>query len=156
MQGQHPIDSFAFRLRATCSCGSDYGHLRETNGQACVFCVECSKWQYNSPKYERGLAPKPVRSSPVSPSRRYEVALRAGFICELCGKRANETEMHVGHLLSEVDIRAARLELSLSDDFANLAWLCAECNLGMGRRSLPLHELLVFLLRRQIEGEVAS
>lgn len=140
-----------YRLRAPCICGSDWGYIQERNGQACVFCGQCDKWLYNAPKHERGLAPEPVRSDGISPARRYEVMLRAGFVCEFCGGRPPERTLHVGHLLSEADIREARLPLALADDLANLALLCSACNLGMGRKSLPIHELLVFMLRRHVE-----
>ncbi len=142
-----------YRLRAPCHCGSEHGEIQERNGQACVFCLRCGKWLYNAPKHERGLAPQPVRSDGITPAKRYEVMLRAGFVCEFCGAKAPDHTMHIGHLLSEKDVREARLPLELADDFDNLALLCDACNLGMGRKSLPLHPLLVFLLRRHVEPQ---
>ncbi len=142
----------AYRLRAPCRCGSEYGVIDQRNGQACVFCLECGKFLYNAPKHERGLAPEPVRSDGITPGKRYEVELRAGFVCEFCGRRPPEVTLHVGHLLSEHDIREARLPLEWADHFDNLSLLCDACNLGMGKRSLPIHPLLVFILRRHLNG----
>ena len=56
--------------------------------------------------------------------------------------------MHVGHLLSVDDCREWGVPDRFVDDYENLAWLCAACNLGQGKRSLTLHAALVLSCRR--------
>jgi hypothetical protein len=142
-----------YRMRQPCvACGCLEGYIIEKNGQACVYCSGCNRHQYNAPKAERGLAPQPVRSGPVSPALRYRVFERAGFRCELCGRDPATHAalvMHVAHLVSEKDVRSAGLPLDLADDMWNLACLCDECNLGMGSHSMPLNQVLIHLIRRQ-------
>lgn len=142
-----------YPLRAPCICGSNFGSIEIRNGQACVFCARCAKWLYNAPKAERGLAPEPVRSDGVGPRLRYEIAERAGFRCELCGADNATHLMHVGHLISERDVRRYGLPLELADHPDNLAWLCDACNLGMGARSLPVHQLILYYIRRSLGGK---
>jgi len=138
----------SYDLRAACGCGGTIGYVVEKNGQALVFCGACDRWQYNAPKKERGLAPSDVRRDGVTPSVRYRVMERARLRCEFCGASAAEGVMHIGHLLSVEDCRGWGIPDRFVDNFANLAWLCDACNLGMGKRSLELHEALVFLCRR--------
>jgi hypothetical protein len=41
-------------MRVPCShCGSGSGFIEMRNGQACIFCACCGKWNYNAPKTER-------------------------------------------------------------------------------------------------------
>lgn len=139
-----------YQMRAPCGCGSTDGRVEERNGQATVFCCGCGRWQYNAPKKERGLAPATLRRDGISPSQRYRVMERAGFRCEFCGSAADETTMHIGHLLSVDDCREWGLPDRFVDETDNLAWLCETCNLGMGRKSLSLHAALVFACRRVV------
>lgn len=142
------IQAEPYALREPCKfCGHHLGRIEEQNGQALVYCLACERWLYNAPKRERGLAPSSTRTDGVSPSIRYRVMERAGFRCEFCG--ADDKPMHVGHLASEKSLRDAFLPPDRIRDFDNLAWLCDECNLGMGADSLPLHDALVFLWRRK-------
>ncbi len=39
-------------LRSNCPCGGELGLIRPKAGQACIYCVDCNKWQYNVPKKE--------------------------------------------------------------------------------------------------------
>lgn len=139
-----------YRLRGTCECGGAGGRVEERNGQAVVFCDDCGRYQYNAPKKERGLVPAHLRRNGVSVSLRYRVMERAGFRCEFCGSAADESTMHVGHLLSVDDCRKWELEDRFADEYENLAWLCETCNLGQGARSFTLHQALVFCVRRAI------
>ena len=144
-----------YRMREACrQCGCNDGYLERKGGQAVVRCRDCDRYCYSAPKHELGEAPEPVRSDGVSSSVRYLVAERAHFRCELCGRTENDgVTLEIGHLISEYDLRQARLALRFADAVENLAFLCRPCNLGMGRRSLPLHDLLVFLIRRQLDAE---
>lgn len=144
----------AYSMRQACvRCGCLDGYVEERNGQACVFCSGCGAFQYNAPKKERGLVPETVRTEDIPPSLRYKVAERANFRCEFCGKDSRASTFHIGHLISLKEIQNTNLPIWLHKDLDNLAWLCAECNLGMGDRSLNIHELLVWKIRRNANGE---
>lgn len=159
-----PAARQTYEMRAPCPfCRSERGilttrgEIEVRSGQACVSCSVCGRHCYNAPKHERGLSPEPVRSESVSPSTRYRVGERAHFRCEFCGRTADDgVTFHVAHLISEKDVREYGLPLRLADYLDNLAWLCAECNLGMGHRTLPLHDLLVLHLRRVLASERAT
>lgn len=60
---------------------------------------------------------------------------------------------HVGHLISEKDLRDSKLPPEFIRDYENLAWLCEACNLGMGAQSLSIHQALLWALRRSSRGE---
>ena len=142
-------DTEPFPLRTSCKhCGSTAGYILPNNGQSVVRCSTCDTYQYNAPKHEQGLAPAPVRSDSVKPSMRYAVMERAGFRCEFCGADGSGRAMHIGHLLSEKEIRANGLPLNFADDPDNLAWLCDACNLGMSEHSMTIHNALRFLIQR--------
>jgi len=139
-------------LRSPCkSCGCQDGRVRVVNGQNTVRCLRCDAYAgFNVPKHELGEAPKPVRSDSVKPKTRYAIAERANYRCEFCGADAQTRQMHVGHLLSEKEIRDNNLPLEWADHPDNLVWICAECNLGMGSRSFMLHHALLWIIRRQL------
>lgn len=140
--GMHP-------LRSPCVCGSEVGRIEERNGQACVFCHVCGKHQYNSPKHERGLAPKPLRQDGIPPGVVHLVKVRANFRCEGCGCTAEDQRMDVGHRISEAAWRENCLPPLLVRDEDNLAWLCASCNSGQSKASLPVPPELLFKVWRQ-------
>jgi len=137
--------------RTPCSCGCWEGRIDIRNGQKCIFCAECGRWLYNQPKKEAGEAPETTRTDGISPSLRYRVMERAGFKCEFCGSNGGDKVMHIAHLVSERDLRISGLPPESYRDFNNLAWLCDECNLGMGAKSITPHNALVFMWRRKLE-----
>ncbi len=133
------------------------GYIERRSGQDCVFCAVCQRHQYNAPRHERGLAPEPVRSSGVSPSTRYRVEERAHFRCEFCGCGVESGKVfHVGHLISEATLHQYAIPVRFRDYLDNYAWLRAECNLGMGDACLPLHDLLIFHIKRILAAERAE
>ena len=118
-----------------------------------VRCFHCDRFQYNAPKHERGLAPKPMRVDGIKPSTRYRVSERAHFQCEFCGRRAGpESFLVVGHRVSEKDCRQLGLPDTAVRDIENLAWICAECNAGMGGKSIEIHDALVMKWRKRLEN----
>ena len=146
-----------YRMRKPCTqCGCVDGYISERNGQACVFCDGCGRYQYNAPKHERGLAPKPLRVDGVSLSARYRVMEAASFRCELCGASGDTETLHIGHLVSVKEASTHGIPSEWVDDEDNLACLCDRCNLGMGKNSMPLHTLLVFLMRRAMARRVTN
>jgi hypothetical protein len=141
-------------LREPCpSCNCEYGHIHPRNGQQCVYCRECKRFLYNAPKRELGMDPTPVRTGPVSPTKRYAVIIRAHSHCELCGRDVSDAILHIGHIISEDNVRELGLPMHLCDHIDNLFCLCDECNLGMGKRSLPLHDLLIRVLKLHNAGD---
>ncbi len=144
-------------LREKCPrCGCDTGYIRPTNQQMCVYCNECGLFQYNAPKSELGLAPESVQSTTLAPALRYLVGERAQWRCEFCGHSKDESpRMDVGHLISRKDCRDLGIVSRFVDHVENLAWLCAECNAGMGSRSLSIHGLLVLHINRMLAAERA-
>lgn len=135
-------------LRTPCpSCGSESGRIHPRNGQQCVYCADCRRFLYNAPKRELGMDPVPVRTGPVSVTKRYAVISRAHSRCELCGRDVTEAILHIGHIISEENVRELGLPMHLCDHIDNLFCLCDECNLGMGKESLPLHDLLIRVLK---------
>ena len=127
-------------LRAPCHiCGSTEGRIVEKGVQDTVWCLQCNTYQYNAPRSETG---KPIRSvrtrENIKPSLRAEIILRANGKCELCGRNSKERPLHTGHLLSVEDGKAQGFteeELTVPE---NLAAMCDECNLGLGKKTVPL------------------
>jgi 5-methylcytosine-specific restriction endonuclease McrA len=71
---------------------------------------------------------------------------RDAYTCRYCGKSPPEVELHVDHMLSQVEWRERCGDLTAThtvsgmllrgvNDPANLTTSCAQCNLGKGGRS---------------------
>lgn len=140
----------AFRMRKPCGyCGCEDGRIQERGSQDCVYCFGCDRFQYNAPRAETG---KPVRSvtsnrAGIKPSQRARIIVeRASCRCELCG--TNKSELHVGHLLSiDEGLKQGFTEQELNHD-ENLAAMCAECNLGIGKNPVPLRLAVALQMAR--------
>ncbi len=142
-----------FTMRAPCvKCGSTVGYIIRKNGQDCLYCSVCDRYQYNAPRSERGLRPVELRKdNDVSLTIEYKVIERANYRCEFCGASPQDDPdrvFHVSHLLSVEDIKQYDFPPELVKHFDNLAWLCDRHNLGMGKTSLSTHQLLLWVLRR--------
>ena len=139
-------------LRSACRCGHLMGYIRRKGAQDCVYCQSCGAWQYNAPRTETGTAVRPVRSRPeVSPSQRSRIMRRDGYRCVLCGAPASaDVELHLAHLVSVLD--GPDLGLSESDVWhdENLIVSCAECNLGLGKNSVPARLIAALVVRRAV------
>ena len=134
-------------MRKPCQCGHPEGRIETRNGQDCVFCAGCDRFQYNAPKTETGRAPRTVSTvhEAIRSKTRARVLLRANRTCELCGKGGN---LHVGHLLSVAHgIAQGLTELELNSE-ENLAAFCDECNLGLGEETVPLRLAVAMVLAR--------
>ena len=151
-----PLDSrhnerhnMAFPLRVPCrNCKSAQGYVRPSNGQNCVFCLNCQEFQYNAPKTETGQKQRSVSTvhEGIAPSKRARIIERATARCEFCGTAGN---LHIGHILSvDAGFSLGLTDIELNAD-ENLACMCEECNLGFGK--LPLSpRLYVALLRKRL------
>ena len=136
-------------LRNNCRCGGADGEVRETNGQNCVFCLDCGRFQYNAPKTETGERARSVSTTheAIKPKQRARILTRATCRCEICGKV--NCILHVGHLVSVQDGMLHGLKDEEINSDENLACMCEECNLGIGKESLPLRIAVAIIARRQ-------
>ena len=88
----------------------------------------------------------------ISTSQRARVLERDGNHCTLCGARGRETVLHVGHLLSVADGHEQGLGDDLLNSDENLCAMCEACNLGGGRRTVPLRLAEAILRARAAMG----
>lgn len=137
------------KMRASCryGCETDSGYIETKNGQDCVFCRKYRKHQYNAPKTETGRAARTVQTvhAAIKPNQRARILERANRHCELCGR---QDELHVGHLLSvKAGLVDGLTELEINSD-ENLCAMCAECNLGLGKKPLPVRLMVALLMAR--------
>ncbi len=113
-----------------------------------MLCNRCGKWQYNAPRVETGRAVRSVTTvhKDLKPKARANVLLRSTGHCELCG--ASGVPLHVGHLLSVKDgLDRGLTEVELNGE-ENLAAMCEECNLGLGKQTVPLRLVVAIVLAR--------
>lgn len=133
------MQSNEYKMRMPCKfCQHEFGKMEERNGQNCVYCIKCSKHQYNAPKAETGEAQRSIRTrEEISPGVKAEVLQRDGSRCQLCGRGSFEGKiLHMGHIVSVHDAEAFKLKPEWVNKPANLITLCEECNLGMGKVSM--------------------
>lgn len=78
-----------------------------------------------------GRVRKRVRSrKSINARLRFKILERDGFRCVYCGATAQDGKLAVDHIISVAE--------GGSDDEANLATACEQCNLGKGRHSLTV------------------
>lgn len=140
-------------LRKACECGSDAGEVENRNGQWCVLCAQCGRYQYCASKVELGIETRSVSSSrsSIKPKQRFKILERANGACEVCHR--HEGVLHVGHLLSVADGTRLGLSESLINCDENLIAMCEECNLGAGKQTLPLR-LVAAILHARTEAPI--
>lgn len=141
------MENQTITMRKACACGGTEGFIVLKNGQDVVRCVLCKTHQYNAPRTETGREQRTVTTvhNGVKPKQRARVLLRDNGACVLCGRR---DMLHVGHVLSVKDgLSSGLTETELNDD-ENLLTLCDECNLGIGKETMPVRLLLRVLAER--------
>ena len=134
-------------LRKPCRCGFAQGYIVTKNGQDCVYCVTCDTFQYNAPKTETGRKMRSVSSvhNAIKPKQRSRILERATARCEFCGSR---TDLHVGHIVSvKRGLEMGLTEAEINSD-ENLAAMCSECNLGVGKEPVPLRFAVAMVMAR--------
>lgn len=141
-------------MREPCVCGSEMGRIIEKGTNDLVYCRDCDKFQYNAPRVETGKAVRSVSTTHkgVKPKQRARILMRASKRCELCGASSGANELHVGHMLSVKDGHTAGLPDVVINSDENLCCLCAACNLGMGRKTMPLR-LAAAILKARFDTE---
>ena len=140
-----------YTMRAPCrwGCGTTQGYVTEANGQDVVRCANCNRACYNAPRVETGRAERTVTTvhNGIKPAQRARILERDGRCC-LCG---NRNTLQVGHIISVArGLEEGLTEAQLNHD-ENLAAMCAECNLGLAERPLPLW-IVAPLLRARLRG----
>jgi hypothetical protein len=139
-------------MREPCrGCGCPDGAVITKGGQDTVRCSRCGRYAgYNAPRTETGRPRRSLRSRPqISPSQRSRVLLTYNSTCAKCNR--SDRPLHVAHWISVHDGKEQGLsEAELFDD-ENLLVLCAECNAGQGRETLPLR-FMATVLRVRIAG----
>jgi hypothetical protein len=155
---EEPAERRPFPLRNACSgCGASAGsegEIKPRNGQNCVYCLCGTYNRFNAPKWETGEAPKPVSTRPdIKPKRKVRLLQRDNYTCVICHReRPGGEGLHIGHLISLEDGRAEGLsDEELFSDY-NLAAMCDECNLGLGKDSVTTR-LQAHLLRIWMKQE---
>jgi 5-methylcytosine-specific restriction endonuclease McrA len=138
-------------MRSPCpACGHGEGLLFERGSQDVIRCASCKRHCYNAPRVETGKAVRTVQTvhDAIKPKLRAKILERATGRCELCGKGSAAGPLHVGHLVSvEQGIANGLTEVELNDP-ENLAAFCDECNLGMGKQTVPLRMAISIFMAR--------
>lgn len=140
-----------YALRAACrQCGAIVGYRTLIGHQDVVRCKH-GHFCYNAPKTETGRAPRTVTTvhNGIKPSQRAAILMRASGRCEMCGATPSASLLHVSHFLSVDDGIKAELPDDVINDDENLCCLCEECNLGVGKRTMPLR-LAAAILRARV------
>jgi 5-methylcytosine-specific restriction endonuclease McrA len=141
------IDRERYQMRKPCRCGHELGHIIEVSGQDTVRCNACDLHCYNAPRSETG---RPVRNiktrDGIDPSLRARILIRDGNRCVIC--RAEDTILHVGHIVSLKHGAPSGLTDDELNDEENLAAMCEACNLGLGPQPLPLRTAIAILRAR--------
>ena len=143
-------------MRKPCRyCGGLDGVIITKGGQDTVRCARCRRYAgYNAPRTETGRPRRSLRSRPeISPSQRNRILDRYNSTCVRCNHI--DRPLVIAHWISVHDGKAMGLsEAELFDD-ENLLTMCAECNAGQGRETLPLR-FMAIVLRVRVAQRKAS
>jgi hypothetical protein len=135
------------QMRQPCKkCGGTFGKITTKGQQDCVYC-DCGAFCYNAPKTETGRKVRSVSTvhEAITTKKRWRIIERANGRCEVCGKRK---DINVGHILSvDVGVKMGMTDLEINSD-ENLAAMCSECNLGLGKHPIPARMLVALIVAR--------
>jgi hypothetical protein len=151
-----------YRMSRPCKrCGGLDGVRDDRNGQACIFCIPCTRESteevlvYNAPKAETGEPQTHVKTRPdIKPSQRSRILERDHHRCRECGGGPNDGVLHVGHLVSVDQGKRFGVPDDLLFSDSNLVTTCDACNLGRGSRSWRADEIALLMVAMKIELEV--
>lgn len=152
----HPATQ-ALPLRVPCpkpGCGHTLGDVTTKGGQDVVYCSAYGAYQYCAPRTETGRAARSVRRTSIPPSKRARVLAAHNNTCVGCGSHPPDVELTLGHLVPRQDALELGLPEHLADHDYNLAPMCPECNLGIGRSPIAIglmYRLLLLHLRTSPE-----
>lgn len=149
---REPVGDAEKAHAARCCCRE--GFIVPRGGQDTVRCAACNSYCYSAPRTETGREVRSVSTvhNGIKPKTRFRIIERAGGRCQICG--ASGGVIHIGHLLSvEHGVAQGLTDAQINSD-ENLAALCEECNLGMGKQSIALWLLVAILrARTRVEAE---
>lgn len=146
-------------MRQPCRyCGHELGVIDTRGGQDTVWCARCEQYAgYNAPRTETGRPRRSLATRPgISVSQRTRILLRDNRACFLCHRR--DVPLDVGHMVSVHDGRKWGLpESELFGDDNQIA-MCAACNSGLRRATIPWRFLVAawLLWAAQKEGPDAA
>lgn len=131
-------------------CQSPYVETRAKGPHVEAFCGECGRHLAFVSKVDAGLKTRTIQTThaAIKPKTRAKILERATSRCEICGRR--DGILHVSHLLSVDAGHAAGLTDEEINCDENLASLCEECNIGMGRSPVPLR-LAIAIIRARLK-----
>lgn len=135
--------------QVTCrKCGSDNVHIKPTNGQDVVRCLDGCGYSHCAPRTETGREVRSLRTRPqIKPKVRARILDRDNGTCIICHR--SDLPLDAGHLISVDEGR----ELGMTDvelyDEENLAAMCNACNSGYGTTSIN-PRILLGLIRTRI------
>ena len=128
----------------------------DTNGEVLRIkrtCRGCGRYIKFVPKREAGYDTRSVsKRSGINPKRRKDVMERDGFRCVLCGQDAFDVNLHLSHIISVHEGYMYGIDESMLNSTDNLVTLCEECNLGFGRESIPLPQVIRLFHKRRLRG----
>ncbi len=145
-----------YKMREPCrGCGCENGRIVERGAQDTVRCLDCDRHCYNAPRVETGKKVRTVQTvhEAIKPKQRARIIELATGRCQLCGKGPESgATMHVAHLVSvKQGLGNGLTELELNSD-ENLVCACDECNLGLGKETIPLRLAISIQLARLRRG----
>lgn len=81
---------------------------------------------------KKKIVPKPKlkKRSPITPSVRYDVLLRANFRCQCCGVTAKNARLEIDHIIP--------VSKGGTNAISNLQVLCLKCNRGKAAKHKTL------------------
>lgn len=136
--------------RMCISCGGVDVQTRPKGPHVEAFCGECGRHVAFVSKVDAGVKTRTIQTThaAIKPKTRARILERATSRCEICGRR--DGILHVSHLLSVDAGHAAGLTDEEINCDENLASLCEECNIGMGRSPVPLR-LAIAIIRARLK-----
>lgn len=144
------IDVSNIHFRKCKKCDSELMWTETVGCNITMRCMVCSTFNGNLSKEDAGIKERTNTSVRHSIPERTKnlVRTRAGCKCELCGKLAADSPLHISHLVSIYDGLRFGIPTSTLNSDENLAMMCEECNVDMGNETVPLRLAVTILAIR--------
>jgi len=113
-------------------------------------CIQCDASNGNVSREDAGKRERTHKSvhSAIPERVRNAVRMRAGCKCEICGRLAADSVLHVSHLISVDDGLRFEIPTSVLNSEENLAMFCEQCNTDMHTETVPLRIAVIILAVR--------
>lgn len=100
-------------------------------------------------KAELGLSQRSVSTRKgIKAAQRSRIMQRDSYRCQTCGRAQPEVILNVGHIISVHDGKDLGLADREINDDENLLTQCEECNLGLGKQTMPIRFVANVLMAR--------